>query len=134
MKAAPTNGWAGAAAAPIVKEFFETEKKDIKAIIDPPKDDIPVAEPVERPENGRGRSSGNGAGRLPSCRTTCRPVCMIRKGWSRSRLMKSPADLDDSSDAEIKANPGGRLLKACRPSAPPLSEEPSAAPPHAAPG
>ena len=37
----------GAAAAPIVKEFFETEKKDIKAIIDPPKDDIPVAEPVE---------------------------------------------------------------------------------------
>ena len=42
----------GAAAAPIVKEFFETEKKDIKAIIGP-------------------------------------PGCMIRKGWSRSRLMKS---------------------------------------------
>lgn len=74
----------GAAAAPIVG-IFRNGEKDIKAIIDPPKDDIPVAEPVEETRKRLRPLFGNGAGRLPSCRATCRPACMIRKGWSRSR-------------------------------------------------
>lgn len=38
----------GAKAAPIVKEFFESIKKDVKDILNPPGDDsIPVAEPVD---------------------------------------------------------------------------------------
>lgn len=79
----------GAAAAPIVKEFFETEKKTSRLLLTRPKMTSRWRNRWRRPRKRPRPLFGNGAGRLPSCRTTCRPACMIRKGWSRSRLMKS---------------------------------------------
>ena len=49
------------------------------------------------------------------------------EGMEPIKVHEIPADLDDSSDAEIKATPVGGSRSAA-PSAPPLSEEPSAAP------
>lgn len=118
----------GAAAAPIVKEFFETEKKDIKAIIDPPKDDIPVAEPVEEtPETAAAalREHGGSPAVVPD---NLPPGLYDPEGMEPIKVHEIPADLDDSSDAEIKATPVGGSSGHTRPSAPSLSEEPSAAP------
>lgn len=118
----------GAAAAPIVKEFFETEKKDIKAIIDPPKDDIPVAEPVEETSETaaaalreRGESPAVVPDNLP-------PGLYDPNGIEPIKAHEIPSDLDDSSDAEIKATPVGGAPRNTRRTAPPLSEDPLTAP------
>ncbi|QHV55273.1 hypothetical protein DMI72_03080 [Akkermansia muciniphila] len=50
------------------------------------------------------------------------------EGMEPIKADEIPADLDDSSDAEIKATPVGGSSRPAGPSAPPLSEEPSAAP------
>ncbi|XBD74049.1 hypothetical protein ABFY27_14585 [Akkermansia massiliensis] len=111
-----------------MKEFFETEKKDIKAIIDPPKDDIPVAEPVEEtPETAAAalRERGGSPAVVPD---NLPPGLYDPEGMEPIKVHEIPADLDDSSDAEIKATPVGGSSGHARPSAPSLSEEPSAAP------
>lgn len=105
----------GAAAAPIVKEFFETEKKDIKAIIDPPKDDIPVAEPVEEtPETAAAalRERGGSPAVVPD---NLPPGLYDPEGMEPIKVHEIPADLDDSSDAEIKATPVGGSSGHARP-------------------
>lgn len=79
----------GAAAAPIVKEFFETEKKTSRLLLTRPRTTFRWRNRWRKPRKRPRPLFGNGAGPLPSCRTTCPPGCMIRKGWSRSRLMKS---------------------------------------------
>lgn len=118
----------GAVAAPIVKEFFETEKKDIKAIIDPPKDDIPVAEPVEETSETaaaaireRGESPAVVPDNLP-------PGLYDPEGIEPIKVQDIPSDLDDSSDSEIKATPVGGASGNAGAGVPPLSEDPSAAP------
>jgi penicillin-binding protein 2 len=50
------------------------------------------------------------------------------EGMEPIKADEIPADLDDSSDAEIKATPVGGSSGHAGPSVPPLSEEPSAAP------
>ena len=118
----------GAAAAPIVKEFFETEKKDIKAIIDPPKDDIPVAEPVEETPETAAAALRERSGAPAVVPDNLPPGLYDPEGMEPIKADEIPADLDDSSDAEIKATPVGGSSRPAGPSAPPLSEEPSAAP------
>ena len=118
----------GAVAAPIVKEFFELEKKDIKAIIDPPKDDIPVAEPVEE-TSATEAAAIREQGRVPAVVPDNLPPGLYDpEGMEPIKVHEIPADLDDSSDAEIKATPVGGVQRSARRTAPPLSEDPSAAP------
>lgn len=117
----------GAAAAPIIKEFFETEKKDIKAIIDPPKDDIPVAEPVEETSEtvAAARERGGSPAVVPD---NLPPGLYDPEGIEPVKAHEIPADLDDSSDSEIKATPVGGSGEKPGQSAPPLSEDPVAVP------
>lgn len=116
----------GAAAAPIVKEFFETEKKDIKAMIDPPKDDIPVAEPVEETAaTASGSANGGPPAVVPD---NLPPGLYDPQGVEPVKARDIPDDLDDSSDSESQVAPvGGSQDRGT--SAPPLSEDPMAAPP-----
>ena len=109
-------------------EFYETEKKDIKAIIDPPKDDIPVAEPVEETPETAAAALRERSGAPAVVPDNLPPGLYDPEGMEPIKADEIPADLDDSSDAEIKATPVGGSSRPAGPSAPPLSEEPSAAP------
>lgn len=117
----------GAAAAPIVKEFFETHKKDIKAIIDPPSDDIPVAEPVE--ETSATATAPSREDVSPAVVPDNLPPGLYDpEGMEPVKVHEIPQDLDDSSDAEIKAAPVGPSARNFFPSPPPLREDPVASP------
>lgn len=118
----------GAAAAPIVKEFFETEKKDIKAIIDPPKDDIPVAEPVEETSETASTGLQERSGVPAVVPDNLPPGLYDPEGIEPIKANEIPSDLDDSSDSEIKATPVGSSSGNYKEGSLPLSDEPSARP------
>lgn len=90
MKAAPTNGWAGEPPPlPSSRSFSKRRKKTSRLLLTRPRTTFRWRNRWRKPRKRPRPLFGNGAGPLPSCRTTCPPGCMIRKGWSRSRLMKS---------------------------------------------
>ncbi len=117
----------GGKAAPIVKKFFEMEKEDIKAIINPPQDDdIPDAAPVEETDISGGEHQVPPAvvpDNLP-------PGLYDPAGMNFIPDAELPDDFDDSSDREIKARPvSGTAVRQVDPLAPPpLSDDPVARP------
>ncbi len=91
----------GGKAAPIVKKFFEMEKADIMAVINPPSDDIPDAAPVEETEE-----TSKGPQLPPAVVPDNLPPGLYDPyGMQPIPAAEIPDDLDDSSDREIQARP-----------------------------